>query len=179
MRPAPLRLVAKTLLLLALGLALLGCETEKVQQTQSGIQQNLFLQALALVENGGGLLQTANPEPAAIDRAMQQMDQGLAQAYQVDASFLEQLDIRLPKHFSESFIAGVENYRLGVESSNRDQQLLGLDRLARWADFWSKEKSGILLKMTKITGLPLQDSEDYRQAAKQFKQNQSTTEVSY
>jgi len=135
-------------------LALTACETEKIQQTKLGIQQNLFLQSLELVESAGTLLQKPGLEAAEIEAAMLQMDQGLKQAFQVDSVFLKRLDPRLPKLYTTTFISGVENYRIGVEASDRSKQLEGLDLLRQWSLFWQEEKPAILGKMAKLTGLP-------------------------
>ncbi len=144
------------LALVLLAVTLTGCETEKIQQTRLGIQQNLFLQSVELVENAGSLLQKPQLQQADIDLAMQQMDEGLRQAYQVEDSFLRMLDPGLQRQYADNFISGVETYRIGVEASSRDQQLQGLDRLGKWARFWSGNKPDIQRKMVAITGLPLQ-----------------------
>lgn len=127
-----------------------GCETEKMQQTEFVIQQNLFLQSLELVESAGAILQTPNLSKDNIEQAMGKMDQGLKQAFQVEPNFLKKLDVRLPKLYTEIFIVGVENYRLGVEASDREKQLEGLGLLSQWGKFWLQEKPNIQQKLVSL-----------------------------
>ena len=143
---------------LACSLALLGCNSEKIQKTEFGIQQNLFLQSLELVEKAGSQLQQSPLDQASIDMALAGMDRGLRQAFQVDERFLAQLHDSLPEMYLQRFVKGVEQYRLGVTAADREQQLQGLDKLTQWASFWSREKSAILQKMARITGLPVIES---------------------
>ena len=132
---------------LAIASLLVACESEKMTQTQFGLQQNRFLLSLELVESAGKSLQSPELLQAEIDVAMEQMDQGLKQAFEVNPEFLKRLDIRLPKLYSGMFITGIENYRLGVESSDREKQLEGLRLLAQWSQFWSSEKQNIQSKL--------------------------------
>ena len=83
---------------------------------------------------------------------MQQMDLGLKQAFAVDAEFLKQLDIRLPRLYNEMFIPGVESYRLGVESSDRKKQLDGINLLNQWSQFWMAEKPNIQKRLIELNG---------------------------
>lgn len=131
---------------------LVACETEKIQQTEFSIQQNLFLQSLELVESAGVNLQKPGLTPTDIENAMNQMDEGLKRAFQVNTRFLKKLDVRLPRLYTEIFISGVENYRLGVESSDRQKQLDGLNRLSQWGKFWREEKSNIMQKLVRMNG---------------------------
>lgn len=131
---------------------LVACDTETKQQTEFGIQQDLFLQSLELVESAGEALQKPGLTQTDIDQAMSQMDKGLQQAFQVDVHFLKKLDVRLPRLYSEVFINGVENYRIGVESSNRQQQLDGLNRLSQWGKFWLEEKANIKQTLSRLDG---------------------------
>ncbi len=134
-------------------LLLLGaCDDQTRQETNLGMQQNYFMQSLALVESAGETLQGTDLSKPDIDRALQQMDQGLSQAFQVEGEFLKQLDVRLPKLYNELFIPGVEQYRLGVESSDREQQLKGLGLLSRWGEFWLKEKPAIQDRLANLHG---------------------------
>lgn len=133
-------------------LVLTACESEKMQQTEFSIQQNYFMQSLELVESAGVKLQNPAIDKQGVDLAMQQMDEGLGRAFQVERKFLRKLDVRLPRFYTELFIAGVEKYRLGVESSNRQQQLEGLELLSRWGEFWSQEKSQVQQKLVSLNG---------------------------
>ncbi len=133
-------------------LMLVGCDEQTRQETNLGMQQNYFLQSLQMVESAGEILQGADLSSTDIDRALQQMDQGLSQAFQVEREFLKQLDVRLPKLYTELFIPGVEQYRLGVEASDREQQLKGLDLLSRWGEYWLKEKPAIQDRLMSLHG---------------------------
>ena len=135
---------------LALASQLIACESEKMKQTEFGIQQNKFLLSLELVESAGKVLQAPGVTKAEIDSSMLKMDEGISQAFEVNPEFLKRLDIRLPKLYSTMFIAGIESYRLGVESSDRAKQLEGLRLLAQWSQFWSTEKSNIQDKLIDI-----------------------------
>ena len=134
------------LLLLMLG----ACESEKIQQTEFSIQQNYFLQSIELVESAGLELQNPDLTRQDIEQAIQKMDAGLRQAFQVERKFLRKLDLRLPRLYAEVFIPGVEQYRLGMESGDREQQLEGLQKLSRWGQFWIKEKSAIQQKLVDL-----------------------------
>ncbi len=129
-----------------------ACDTEKMQQTRNSIQQNHFLQSLELVESAGSLLQNPQLTQEDIQKAMSQMDEGLKQAFQVEQAFLQKLDARLPKLYRDIFIKGVERYRLGVEASDRDSQIQGLDLLSQWGQFWIAEKPNIQQKLYHING---------------------------
>ncbi len=129
-----------------------ACDTEKMQETRNSIQQNHFLQSLELVENAGSILQNPQLTQEDIQKAMSQMDEGLKQAFQVEQDFLQKLDARLPKLYKDIFIKGVEHYRLGVESSDRDSQIQGLDLLSQWGQFWIVEKPNIQQKLYRING---------------------------
>lgn len=129
-----------------------GCESEKMQETHFSIQQNRFIQSLELVESAGVTLQNPELTRQDIDRAMLKMDRGLEQAYQVETDFLQKLDVRLPRLYSEIFIKGVEQYRIGVESSDREQQLQGLNLLSQWGKFWYEQKPAIQNKLVELNG---------------------------
>jgi len=140
------------LVVLPVLLMLQSCDTEKMQQTQNSIQQNHFLQSLELVESAGSILQRPQLTQDDIKKAMQQMDEGLKQAFQVESTFLQKLDARLPKLYNDIFIKGVERYRLGVEASNREAQIEGLELLSQWGKFWLTEKPNIQQKLVNING---------------------------
>ncbi len=129
---------------------LFGCESEKMKQTEFSLQQNKFLLSLELVEHAGKTLQSPALNQSEIDAAMMEMDQGIKQAFEVRPEFLKKLDIRLPKLYSTMFIAGIESYRLGVESSSREKQIEGLRLLAEWSQFWLAEKNNIQNKLLEL-----------------------------
>jgi len=147
-----MQLFRKGFLSLLLVFVLSACESEKIQQTEFSIQQNYFLQSIELVESAGLKLQTPELKKQDVEQAIQQMDQGLRQAFEVERKFLRKLDLRLPKFYSELFIPGVEQYRLGMETANRQQQLEGLELLSRWGQYWVQEKSNIKQKLESLSG---------------------------
>jgi len=126
---------------------LVACESQKAQETEFVQQQNYFLQSVELVESAGKTLQADGLSRQDIKQAMQQLDQGLQKAYQVRKDFLARLDVRLPKLFPALFIKGIETYRIGVEASDRAQQLAGLRLIRQWSQFWRASKAGILQKL--------------------------------
>lgn len=138
------------LLWLGLTSLLIACESEKLKETEFSFQQNIFLQSLELVEGAGKTLQSPELLQSEIDRAMEQMDKGLELAFEVNPAFLKRLDVRLPKLYTQMFIAGVQNYRLGVESSDRAKQLEGLRLLEQWGRFWLSEKKNIQNKLIEL-----------------------------
>lgn len=137
--------------LLAIGL-LSGCEDSAKTDTEFSIQQNLFLQSISLVEHAGSMLQNPTMTQADIDAAMLEMDKGLSQAFQVNEQFLVQLDPRLPKFYTRVFIPGVEQYRLGVEGSNKQKQLDGLNKLSQWGQYWLPLKPKVYERFKAING---------------------------
>ncbi len=145
-RSLGLRILAWALVI-ALALWLSGCEGERIESTEQAIQQNYFLQSLSLVESAGQVLMRPNLTQQDIDRAMQRMDLGLEQARKVEDAFLKQLEPRLAREFREKFVKGVEEYRLGVEASDRERQLQGLGRLGQWGEYWTPVKPEVLRKL--------------------------------
>jgi hypothetical protein len=138
--------------ILVLVVGLTGCDTEKVQQSNLVGQQNHFLQSIVLVEEAGTILQAPNLDNPAIQSAMSKMDQGIEKAFAVETEFLDQLDPLLAKYYRDKFISGVEQYRLGVESTNRDLQLKGLQLLSQWGEFWSRKRDPIKEKIENLLG---------------------------
>ncbi len=143
----------RSLYFVALLLALLAfAACEKVEQTNLVNQKNLFLQSILQVEDAGRILQSNQLAQDQIDQALEQMDQGLQQAFQVKQTFLEQLDERLPQLYTKVFIPGVEQYRLGVEASDRRQQLQGLNLLLEWSQYWERQRSVIKGRLAEMNG---------------------------
>jgi len=133
-------------LLYSLLLALLtACSPD--DEAGSTSQQYYFLEALQQVEAGGRQLQTPDLSQDALLQALALLDQGLKLAFEVEREFLDQLDLRLGKNFQRYFIKGVENYRLGIEASDAEQQREGLQLLAQWAEFWKLERDAILARL--------------------------------
>lgn len=138
------------ILLIFLTSLLFACESRKDQQSEFVDQQNKFLLSLELVESAGKALQAPEVNQVEIDAALSKMDEGIKLAFEVKPEFLKQLDIRLPKLYSEMFILGIQNYRLGVESSDRAKQLEGLGLLSQWSKFWLSEKTNIQEKLMSL-----------------------------
>ncbi len=131
-------------LLLALVLAqLLGC-TSAEDPLISEQQAYYFVESLKQVEAGGQRLQSTDLDETGLKTALAMLDQGLKLAFQVERDSLDQLDLRLGKNYQRYFIEGVENYRLGIEAGDSDQQLRGLKLLARWGEFWALERDAIM-----------------------------------
>jgi len=132
--------------LLALVLAsLLACTAD--EPPISTEQAYFFVEALRQVENGGRQLQTAGLDEAGLKAALATLDQGLKLAFEVDPQGLDKLDLRLGKNFQRYFIAGVENYRLGIEAGDDEQQRKGLQLLMHWSEFWTQERAAILAQL--------------------------------
>ena len=131
-------------LLLALVLAqLLGCSSAE-DPLISEQQAYYFVESLKQVEAGGQRLQSTDLDETGLKTALTMLDQGLKLAFQVKRDSLDQLDLRLGKNYQRYFIEGVENYRLGIEAGDSDQQLRGLKLLARWGEFWALERDAIM-----------------------------------
>ena len=141
LRALPLRL-----LLLALLLQLMACSSHD-EALISDSQKYYFIEALKQVEAGGLQLSSADLDQEGLLVALASLDQGLKLAFQVEREALDRLDLRLGKNFQRYFIAGVENYRIGIEAGDEEQQRQGLQLLARWAQFWSQEGEAIRAKM--------------------------------
>ena len=125
--------------------ALLACSSQDDQRART--QSYFFLESLKQVDAGGRQLQNRALDEAGIDQALTTLDEGLKLAFQVERSFLDELDLRLGKNYERFFIKGVENYRLGIEAGDQQQQLDGLRLLQQWADFWSEARAGVQEKL--------------------------------
>jgi hypothetical protein len=125
--------------LLALSLASCWSDEDKVSDSQ----KYYFLESLKQVEEGGRRLRTPDLDQQAMNEALGMLDQGLRLAFEVDREFLDGLDLRLGKNFERYFVKGVENYRLGIEAGDEQQQREGLRLLARWSEFWQAEQAAI------------------------------------
>ena len=124
---------------------LLGCSSEQDRQYFEQ-QKYFFLESLQQIDTGGRELQQATDQRA-VTAALARLDQGLKLAFQVERKFLDELDLRLGKNYQRYFIQGVENYRIGIEAGDEQQQREGLQQLARWAEFWSPERAAIEARM--------------------------------
>ena len=122
---------------------LLACSSSE-DPPISEAQAYFFVESMKQVETGGRQLQAADLDEAGLNAALGMLDQGLKLAFQVERESLDRLDLRLGKNFQRYFIEGVENYRLGIEAGDKEQQLKGLKLLARWGEFWAQERDTIL-----------------------------------
>jgi len=132
-------------LALLLAAVLAGCSGE--DPPISAQQAYYFVEALKQVEAGGSRLQAGDLDEAGLHAALALLDQGLKLAFEVEPAELDKLDLRLGKNFQRYFIAGVENYRLGIEANDDAQQRKGLQLLARWGEFWGQERDAILPRL--------------------------------
>ncbi len=130
-----------------LAVLLLACSPSDEEQAAAE-QKYYFLESLKQVEAGGRQLQSANLDQQRVTEALATLDQGLRLAFQVEREFLDGLDLRLGKNYQRYFVAGVENYRIGIEAGDEDQQREGLRLLSRWAEFWQAEQAAILASLT-------------------------------
>jgi len=121
--------------------ALLACSSDDDQRART--QSYLFLESLQQVDAGGRALQNPELDEAGLDQALATLDGGLKLAFQVERAFLDELDLRLGKNYQRYFIKGVENYRIGIEAGDQQQQLEGLRLLQQWADFWREARAGV------------------------------------
>ncbi len=122
-------------------LLLLGCSSEQDRKYFEQ-QKYFFLESLQQIDAGGRQLQLATEQPA-VTEALARIDEGLKLAFQVERKFLDELDLRLGKNYQRYLIKGVENYRVGIEAGDEQQQREGLQQLARWAEFWGSERAAI------------------------------------
>lgn len=137
------RWILQRLLLALVLIQLLGC-TSAEDPPISEQQAYYFVESLKQVEAGGQRLQSTNLDEASLIMALEMLDQGLKLAFQVERDALDKLDLRLGKNYQRYLIGGVENYRLGIEAGDREQQLKGLKLLARWGEFWELERDAIM-----------------------------------
>ena len=138
----PLR---RGLFLAGLLLLLIGCSSQ--EDEHAAAQKYYFLESLQQVESGGRQLQSGGLDEAALEGALATLDQGLRLAFQVERPFLDDLDLRLGKNYQRYFVAGVENYRVGIEAGDESQQREGLRLLGQWSAFWRAEREAILARL--------------------------------
>jgi hypothetical protein len=140
------RLLVMRWLLALLLASLLACSSGE-DPPISTEQAYYFVESMKQVEEGGRRLQLADLDEAGLHAALALLDQGLQMAFQVEPVELDKLDLRLGKNFQRYFIAGVENYRLGIEAGDDEQQRKGLQLLGRWGEFWAQERDTVLAQL--------------------------------
>ena len=126
-------------------LTLVACTAEEDHRFKA--QSYLFLESLRQVEASGHQLRRSDLNEAGLKQAMTLLDEGLSLTFQVERDFLNGLDLRLGKNYERWFIQGVQNYRLGFEAGDRQQQLDGQRLLQRWAEFWGEAHADIEKKL--------------------------------
>ncbi|MEM7561845.1 MAG: hypothetical protein AAF353_02215 [Pseudomonadota bacterium] len=136
----------KGLLLISFLFGLIACEAEK-DNARFNEQRYFFLEALKQVEAGGRQLQNGNLAQAEMTAALDNLDQGLKLAFEVQRPFLDEIDLRLGKNFERYFVKGVEHYRIGIEAADQEQQLAGLQLLQKWSQFWQAEQNLIMSRL--------------------------------
>lgn len=110
-------------------------------------QRFFFLESLKQVQAGGDQLRRAGLSQADLVASLELLDGGLQLAFQVERGFLDELDIRLGKNYQRWFVAGVENYRIGIEAGDEEQQRKGLQLLSQWSSFWGAEQQAIMQQL--------------------------------
>ena len=128
-------------------LVLLGACSSEPEAPLSQEQAYLFTESLRQVEAGGRQLQSGDLDEAGLRAALLTIDEGLKLAFQVRREGLDKLDLRLGKNYQRYFIEGIENYRLGIEAGDEEQQRRGLQLLAHWGEFWNAERAAILAQL--------------------------------
>lgn len=137
----------KFYLMMVFSLLLAGCDTDKIRETELALQKNLFMQSIQLIESAGSQLQIQGLTEDNLVKAMAVLDEALKKAYQVQPDFLGKLDARMPKLYQDYLIKGVEDWRIGVEASDRAQQVDGLKLLQQWEQFWEQQQSDVLTRL--------------------------------
>ena len=138
-----MRITASRLCICLLVSILAACGPSQQQRQHEANQKYYFQESLKQVEAGGRQLQSADLDQQALTQALEKLDEGLRFAFQMERKFLDELDLRLGKNYQRYFVAGVENYRIGIEAGDEQQQREGLKLLARWAEFWNAERANI------------------------------------
>ena len=126
---------------------LLGACSSEPEPPLSQEQAYFFTESLRQVEAGGRQLQSGDLDEAGLRAALLTIDEGLKLAFQVRREGLDKLDLRLGKNYQRYFIEGIENYRLGIEAGDEEQQRRGLQLLAHWGEFWNAERAAILAQL--------------------------------
>ena len=122
-------------------LLVVACDSE-YQRNQQQIE--LFTRSLDLVETAGSLLQRPDADQQTLELAINKLDQALMLAFQVESGFLQRLQPLLAKQYQDHFIAGIEAYRLGMESGNIQHQQEGLQRISKWGQYWLKVREPVI-----------------------------------
>ena len=142
-----MRFRARVLLPCLLVAAFAGCERDEAPIDPAG-QRYFFLESLKQVEAAGQQLGQPDLSQQQMTAALSMLDDALGLAFQVRRAYLDEFDLRLGKNFERYFVKGVENYRLGIEAGDRQQQIEGIRLLNQWAEFWRAEGDAIEARIT-------------------------------
>lgn len=130
------------MMLIVVSILLIACQTEKPKPNDFQAQRGFFLEAVQQAQSAGKILQN-KPDSQQIKQAMAQLDQAMIDGLSVDKTFLQWLDQGLYQSFSAYFLKGIENYRLGVELADQQQQSQGIRQLQQWWNYWSLQQANI------------------------------------
>jgi hypothetical protein len=134
-------------LFLILGLLFLISCTTDVKPPEYQTQRTFFLNGIEQVQQASALLQKNNATSAELTQAMALLDKAMMNVNSVEVSFLKWLDAGLYQAFTAYLAKGIENYRLGVELEDREQQAKGIELLQRWWGVWQLKKPAVLIKL--------------------------------
>ncbi len=140
-----MKLRARVLLLCLFVAVMAGCDREAPVDPAG--QRYFFLESLKQVEAAGQQLGQPDLSQQQMTAALATLDDALGLAFQVRRAYLDEFDLRLGKNFERYFIRGVENYRLGIEAGDRQQQIEGIRLLNQWAEFWRAEGDAIEVRL--------------------------------
>ena len=136
----------RVLLLCALLAVFAGCERDEPLDPAG--QRYFFLESLRQVGAAAEQLGQPDLNQQQMTAALQTLDDALGLAFQVRRAYLDEFDLRLGKNFERYFVKGVENYRLGIEAGDRQQQIEGIRLLNQWTEFWQAEGAAIEARIT-------------------------------
>lgn len=137
----------KGLIVLLLSLLFLMSCDSAVKPPNYEAQRTFFLKAIEQVNQAGNLLQQPKLSNSGIKKAMALLDTAMIEVNSVDASFLKWLDTGLYQAFTAYLTKGIEDYRLGVELEDPEQQSKGIKALQNWWVFWQLKQPAILAKI--------------------------------
>lgn len=120
---------------------LFACQSEH-KPADFNAQRDFFISAIEQAQTAGQLLQN-NPDSQQIKHAMAGLDQAMINANSVEKTFLQWLDQGLYQSYSAYFVKGIENYRLGVELADQQQQSQGIKLLQQWWRYWQQHQTEI------------------------------------
>ena len=127
--------------------ALSACSGSDESKNANQSQGYYFLESLKLVENAGRQLQDQNITAGELKAALSSMDDGIKLSFEVEPTFLDDLDSNLGRFYQRFFVEGVQAYRLGIEAGDSEEQKKGLELLMQWSKYWTKAQDSIIEKI--------------------------------